>query len=327
MQDIVALLRWVRENITAFGGDPGNVTVFGQSGGGGKILTLMAMPSAKGLFHKAIVQSAGGGSMTAQEGRDFAHDILTSLAVSEPNLDQLVEVPLVKLCQAALSKGLRWRPVVDGSVVSLTPGEGEALAHGVPLLIGTNLNEIKNAVDNPKAGSFNASDLATAATKKFGSAAADIVAAYQKSHAGRAPIEIWYAIEATDMRRNAIMIADRKYAVDGKAWQYMFTWATPVLEGRPKTFHSAEIAFVFNNAALCVNQTGGGPEALRLAGQMSDCWIAFARHGDPNHPGVPGWSPYSTNHPTMMFDDPCRLQADPESEGLKLIAAASVSSR
>jgi para-nitrobenzyl esterase len=325
MQDIVAVLHWVRDNISALGGDPGNVTVFGQSGGGGKILALMAMPSAKGLFHKAIVQSGGGGAATAQQARGVALDTLAKLGVSESNLDALTELPVQKLCAVAVASGLGgWKPGVDGTVVAAMPGEGEAaLAAGVPLLIGTNLNELKNAVDDSKAASFGDADLAAAARKRFGARADDVVAAFRKSHPGRAPIEIWNAIEAGPMRRMAFTLAERKYAVDGKVWQYLFTWATPVLEGRPKTFHSAEIAFVFNNAALCVNQTGGGATALRLAGQMSDSWVAFARHGSPNHAAVPTWAPFNSRHPTMIFDDPCRVQDDPEAEGWKLIAETS----
>lgn len=96
-----------------------------------------------------------------------------------------------------------------------------------------------------------------------------------------------------------------------------------MLEGRPKTFHSAEIAFVFDNAGLCVNQTGGGPEALKLAGQVSDAWIAFARHCDPNHPGLPHWPAFGAEKPVMVFDAPCRLQNNPEGEALRLIAGAA----
>jgi len=325
MQDIVAVLRWVRDNIGAFGGDPGNVTIFGQSGGGGKVLTLMAMPSAKGLYHKAIVQSGALPGRMASAGAAEAHEdtleILNSLGISQSNLDAIEEIPVLNLCQMAIKRGLRWRPVVDGVVLPVVPGGLEALAPGVPLLVGTNLNELKNAVDDQRAATFTGSDLAAAAGTRYGAAAPDIIAAYAKAHPGRAPIEIWYAMEAAEMRGAAYALADRKYAVDGKVWQYLFSWATPVLEGRPRTFHSAEIAFVFNNAGLCVNQTGGGPAALRLAGQMSDSWVALARRGDPNHGAIPKWAPFSAGHPTLIFDDPCHSADNPEGDGLKLIAA------
>jgi para-nitrobenzyl esterase len=109
--------------------------------------------------------------------------------------------------------------------------------------------------------------------------------------------------------------------LDGQVWQYLFAWRTPTLEGRPKTFHSAEIAFVFDNAGLCVNQTGGGPDALALGEQISDAWVAFARTGNPNHPGLPDWPAFSPDHPTMVFDVPSSLRLDPEGKGRGLLAA------
>lgn len=127
-------------------------------------------------------------------------------------------------------------------------------------------------------------------------------------------------MQAAPIRTASFELADRKHALDGKAWQYLFSWCTPMLEGRPKTFHSCEIAFVFDNADLCVNQTGGGPGARRLATQVSGAWLGLAKAGDPNQGGLATWPAFGPGRPTMIFDDPCQIVRDPEAEGRRLIA-------
>lgn len=324
MQDIVAVLRWVRENVERFGGDPGNVTVFGQSGGGGKVLSLMAMPSAKGLFHRAVVQSGiipGMGAMTPAESRRQAEMALTALKVQASDLDRLAKLPVEAVCAAAFTGGFfGWRPVADGSVL-LAPDHPEALAPGVPLIVGSNPNELANPVDNPQREGFDLSSLVRECAKAYGPRADAIVASYRQAHPDHTPFELWCAMQAAPVRTASFEVADRKYALDGKAWQYLFAWPTPMLEGRPKTFHSCEIAFVFDNADLCINQTGGGPGALALAAKVSGAWVALAKSGDPNHGRLPQWPTFSPDHPTMVFDDPCRILRNPEGEGRRLIAA------
>lgn len=327
MQDIVAVLEWVRAHAAAFGGDPDNVTIFGQSGGGGKVQALMAMPSAKGLFHKAIVQSGvipGFGRATSQDGRRMAESVLNELGIAAGDLDALVTLPTDRLCRIATGGGraFRWSPVVDGRVIIHPPGSDEALNPGVPLMVGTVLNELANSVDNPAASSFDRSALLAETRKAHGDKAAAIVAAYEASNPDRTAFELWCSIQAAGIRGASYDLASRKFALDGKAWQYLFSWRTPMLEGRPKTFHSAEIAFVFDNAALCENQTGGDREALSLAGQVSDAWASFARNGDPNHRGLPPWPAFGARRPVMVLDDTCRIVPNAEGEGLRLIGAA-----
>jgi para-nitrobenzyl esterase len=327
MQDIVAVLRWVRENVAAFGGDPGNVTVFGQSGGGSKVATLMAMPSAQGLFHRAIIQSGvfpGFGVTSAEAAHELSMRTLQKLDLNESSVDRITKIPVETLCAAGVwAGGLAWTPVIDGRVIPVAPLSSDVtLAKGVPLIVGSVLNELNNPVDDPKAARFDRIALIAAADTKYGSQARKIVEAYERSHPGRAPIELWYAMEACGIRDASLDLAARKFALDGNAWEYLFTWATPMLEGRPYTFHGAEIAFVFDNAALCVNQTGGTAGALRLAAQMSDAWIALARNGVPSHAGMPNWERYGATRQTMIFDDPCRLVADVEGEGCRLVRQA-----
>lgn len=325
LQDIVAVLKWVRANASAFGGDPDNVTAFGQSGGGGKVLSLMAMPSARGLFHKAIVQSGtlpGFGQMSADAGRTLTETVLRELEVSPSDPDALAALPTDRLCAAAAAGGrfIQWAPVVDGRVLPMAPGDDGALAEGVPLLVGTVLNEFASPMGNPQAEGFDRGALEREAAQAYGPSAGNILAAYSQVHPDRTPFEIWCAMQTAGIRAASYDLAARKYMLDGQAWQYCFTWRTPALEGRPKTFHSAEIAFAFDNAGLCENQTGGGPEALRLAGQMSEAWIAFARSGSPEHSGLPAWGRFGATRPTMIFDDPARVVDDYEGEGLRHIA-------
>lgn len=324
MQDIVAVLQWVQDNAARFGGDPGNVTIFGQSGGGGKVQALMAMPSARGLFHKAIIQSGvipGFGQATRADGREMADSVLRDLGIDANSLEALASLPTDHLCRVATGAGraFRWSPVVDGTVITDPPGSDAALAAGMPLIVGTVLNELANAVDNPAAASFDDEALRAATRKVHGKSAEAIIAAYRDSNPDRTPFELWCSIQAAGIRAAAYDLAARKHALDGKCWQYLFSWRTPMLEGRPKTFHSAEIAFVFDNAGLCVNQTGGGQAALRLAGQMSDAWIAFAHSGSPDHRQLPAWPAFDARRPVMIFDDRCRIARNPEGEGLRLI--------
>ena len=328
MQDIVAALRWVRENVAAFGGDPGNVTVFGQSGGGSKIATLMAMPSAQGLFHRAIIQSGvfpGFGVTSAEAARELSVSVLKKLELDDKSIDRIMKIPVETLCVAGLAAGaFAWTPVVDGRVLPAAPLSADAtLAQGVPLIVGSVLNELKNSVDDPRSSHFDRAALIEMTEKKYGAQAKRIVQAYEHSHPGRAPIELLNAIEASAIRDASLDLAARKFALDGKAWEYLFTWPTPMLEGRPYTFHGAEIAFAFDNAALCVNQTGGTAGALRLAEQMSNAWIAFARNGEPGHAGMPTWQAYGVGRQTMVFDDPCRLVTDVEAEGRALLREAN----
>lgn len=165
LQDIVAVLRWVRDNIGAFGGDAGNVTIFGQSGDGGKVLSLMGMPSARGLFHRAVIQSGiipQMGAMRPEDARRQTDKALATLGVPASDLDRLSNLAPEAVCKAALTGGLLgWRPVADGSVL-LDPALPEALAPGVPLIVGTVLNELVNPVDNPRRDGFDGAALSAA---------------------------------------------------------------------------------------------------------------------------------------------------------------------
>lgn len=342
--DLVAVLEWVRENIATFGGDPGNVTVFGQSGGGGKVAALMAMPAAKGLFHRAIVQSGPFLRMlTPDYSNDVAERVLAELNIPKTNLRELQTVDPRRLSVAAVEvmrkmpkrpPSLRdgfgmtgWAPTVDGRILPVHPFDPAApeISADVPLMTGTNLNEFISGLDHSDARSMTEEQMQQNVRASFGGDSSVIIAAYRKAYPKAVPFDLYAAIAASRMRLPSVEQAARKAAVGrAPAYSYLFAWRTPVLEDRVGTFHACEISFAFDNAELCDHYSAGTPEALKLSRQMGAAWVAFARTGDPNHSGLPHWPRYEARaRSTMIFDSPCRVKDDPEGEGLRLIAASN----
>lgn len=338
MLDLVAALEWVRDNIAGFGGDPGKVLIFGQSGGGSKVSTLMAMPGAKNLFHRAVVES--GSSLrqgTPDSSRKLAAALLAELQVRPHQVDLLQEMPVSRIFEAsaaALRKlaprgpqqmagagRIGWGPVVDGRALPRHPFDPDApaITANVPMLIGTVMNERSPSMTDARLESMTESELQNQAAERYGARANAIVAAYRRAHPQAKPVEILSLILSP--RTNAIRQAERKAAQNAApAYMYWFGWKTPVLDGRPRAFHCAELAFVFNNTDLCAQSTGGGPEARELAARVSDAWINFARNGDPNHSGLPKWPVFTAaKGETMIFDTRCEVKDDPDRSERRLL--------
>jgi para-nitrobenzyl esterase len=336
MLDNVAVLEWVRDNIASFGGDPGNVMIFGQSGGGGKVSHLMAMPAAKGLFHRAVIESGAtlrsGSPETASK---TASALLQELNIPASQLEKIQSVSTVALitAQAAALRRLGtsrpgggWGPIVDGKVIPAHPFDpaAPAVSRDVPMLIGTCLNEMVNGVDNLEMDTFTDQELLSRVSQRYGDHAGKIIEAYRKEYPKDSPFGIWAALSAATIRQNSVTQAERKAAQGGApAYQYIYAWRTPALDGRPGTFHSSEIAFVFDNADLCSRYSGGGGEAFKLSSAMGEAWASFARTGKPGHRGLPAWPPYTADkRATMVFDNNSRVKNDPEGECLRLVQEA-----
>ena len=338
--DLVSVLQWVRDNISTFGGDPGNVTIFGQSGGGGKVAALMAMPEAKGLFHKAAIQSGAFLRFSEPEvTRPVGAAVLAELGISKSQLAQIREAPVGRLIEAAAAAlrklsanapaGRRpgWGPKIDGKVLPAHPFDPTAspLSDGVPLIVGTNLNEMVSGLDNADRDTLTGEQLAGRAVQKWKDKGKSIVEAYRKEYPKATPFQLWAAASAADwMRLNAHTLAERKSARESApVYHYVFGWTPPVLDGKPGTYHACEIAYVFDNIDRCVRQTGAGPVARALSTNVSRAWVQLARTGNPNHPGLPIWPAYdAAKRAVMFFDHPSYIRNNPEGEALRLIREA-----
>ena len=350
MIDLVFALEWVRDNIADFGGDPTNVMIFGQSGGGGKVNTLMAMPSAKGLFHRAAVLS---GSLLKvgdpQDSYELTSIVLKQLNISPSDVNQLQTVSMDRLLLASiaalkvfmpprapgappvnfrhLGRQIGWQPVVDGKVIprqTWDPGAPQ-LSADVPLLVGNVLNEFVTAMDEPDAFSMSNEELSTKVSAAYGrDKSKEIIDAFRSGHPKANPFQLHSIISVASVREGAIKQAKLKAALgQAPAYLYWFTWQTPILDGRPMAFHCADISFFFDNSDVCETMTGGGPGARALAGRMSQACIDFARKGDPNHAGLPPWSPVSADKlPTMIFDDVCEVKDYPDRQEQKVMESA-----
>ncbi len=326
--DQVAALRWVQEEIRAFGGDPDNVTIFGESAGGKSVETLLATPAARGLFHRAIAQSTYDPPMSPEQASSAARQYLAHLGMERPDAERLRSLPLadlidaqVRLAEATMAAeggimgggGASFGPVVDGD--SLPKYPREALADGaaseVALIAGTNLDESRlfGAMAPGTADMDAATVIARIAATLTDGDAGRATATYEAYRTARearreraAPADVWFAVQ-TDrtFRYHSIRVAEAQAKHQPSTYMYLFTQPTPLYEGALGSCHALEVPFVFgtNHGDLApLTGTGAGVEALARA--MQDAWLAFARTGDPNHKGLPVWPAFTSKRRATM---------------------------
>ncbi len=336
MLDLIAALRWVHDNIAAFGGDPANVTIFGQSGGGAKVSTLMAMPQARGLFHKAIVQSGSDlEALSPEDATRHAQTLLAALDMQTNDLGKLAKIPTDRMLAAlnAVMSGPgprpNFSPVVDGIVLPQTPWtpSGPLVSASVPMMIGSTRTETTALIGAGHPADFALTD--TSLPKALSGWLPDkeiarVIAGFRKLMPDASPSALFFAI-TTDrrVRQQAWAQTERKVA-QGAApvWLYELDWATPVDGGKWGSPHSLDVAFVFDNVALSESMVGSGPAPQHMADQMSAAWLAFARGGNPDTPAIPGWPPFTlTDRATMVFDATSRVENDFRKQERTLLAS------
>jgi para-nitrobenzyl esterase len=327
--DIVAALEWVRDNIAGFGGDPNLVTIFGQSGGGRKVATLMAMPGAKGLFHRAIIESGAVLRLTAHEDAVKQTDLLlVELGLKAGQIRELQNVSMERLlaADAAVQKKFTMRepgmtantPMVDGKVVPSHPWDPKApsLSADVPLLIGyAHTEETLYDRPTPEKLALDEGGLRERAARRIGGDPERVIKAFREANPQATPWDLWILI-ATDHPRGTYSreLAKRKADQRGApVFAYRYDWETPEGGGHMRSPHTIEIQFVFNNIRIAGPLISKMPEAYALAEKTSAAWVAFARTGDPNTPRLPKWPSYSAaSRATMLFNNECRVKQDPE---------------
>jgi para-nitrobenzyl esterase len=353
LADLVLALEWVRDNVAQFGGNPSNVTIFGQSGGGGKVAMLTAFPAAKGLFHRAIIMSTLADTavtgLAPARAVEAAELLLARLGVKSSDAERLLQMPAEQIVAALASGGraggqggqtalgdisLRFVPVVDGRTLPAHPFEPEAsdLSATVPLIVGSNECEgiPYSNPDDPywTKEPADVTELRAEVTRivRVNDADADRLIALYRS---RRPAESFGDIaaviagDASALRYSAHLIAQRKHA-QGKApvFLYAFTWRSPVRQGKLRSMHGMELPFVFDHPDRISFMTGSGADRHALATAMSEAWVAFARSGNPSHPGIPRWTPFEpATFPTMVFGRQVSLVGDPHREERRAMEA------
>ena len=334
--DMVLALEWVKNNIANFGGDPNNVTIMGQSGGGSKVTTLMNMPSAKGLFHKAVVLSGGSlAGVNKEYAEKLGQKVMEEAGLKQGEFEKLQQIPwrqyidiadraVAKMADEAKRLNIArggFSPVGDGEYLSDKPFfEANHFSADIPLMICSTFNEQSPSRTDATLEGVSLAEVKEKIKTRFGDKSSEIVEAYAKTFPKARPIDLWTMIISN--RKNAVAIADAKTA-QKKAPVYIawFGWQPPLFDNRMRAFHCSDICFWFYNTDLMITHTGGGKRPRALSDKMSKSLLGFMKTGNPNGGGLPAWKAYTTqNGETMILDDVPALANDPDREARKTLA-------
>ena len=329
--DMVAALQWVRENAERFGGDPGNVTIFGQSGGGGKVSTLLATPAARGLFHRAIVMSGAAVRLSTRErAGKLAEAVLKELGLTRAQLGELQAMPFKRVI-AAIGPAQKFvgppaqpfldrydfGPVVDGTTLPGHPFDPVAteISAEIPVLVGNVKDEMAiYLAPNDKVWNrvLSEDEMRAQIAPVAGAATDRVIETYRRLYSGASPADrLISTLTDSNFRIRSLALAERKVA-QGRAplWLYSFDWETPVFGGKLKAYHALDVPFVFNTIDA-VGATDRGPVAHELSRRMSATWATFARTGNPDNPDMPHWPSYTlSERSTLIFNRECSVAKD-----------------
>jgi para-nitrobenzyl esterase len=315
IMDLTASLEWVRDNIENFGGDPHNVMIFGQSGGGAKTTTILATPAAKGLFHRAAVQSGSSLRLTPRDrATRNAEVLLKQLGLSKERIPDLQKLPWQQILEAQVAAvlaapGTGFAPVIDGKYLPHDPFDPVAPPESaeIPLIVSTTLEDAALSLTN-----FDLDDagLKKVLQQRFADKADAIFELYRKHYPQKSAFLV-QAMLTTDagFRRSALKQAELKAAQGkGPIYMYQWDWPTPAFGGKFGAVHGLDVAASFREAR-------DGGDMARVADELSSTWVAFARTGNPNNPKIPQWPQYDAQkRATMIFGTPTRLENDPRAE-------------
>ncbi|PPU44611.1 carboxylesterase [Xanthomonas arboricola] len=325
--DLIQALQWVRQHAGEFGGNAGNVTVFGQSGGGAKIATLMAMPAARGLFHRAWTMS--GQQVTVAGPRaatQRAQLLLDALKLAPGELARIRTLPVAQLLAAAQlrdpsrveNSALYFGPVLDARNVPVHPFWPTAPLQSarIPLVIGNTRDETRAFLGNDAknfALSWDELPARLESQQYVDLLPQVVIAEYRRLYPQYSPSDVFFAATTAGRSwRGAVEEAEARARQGAPTWVYQLDWGSPLDGGKFGAFHTLDIPLVFDTIAQPGSRTGDGAAAQRMAEQMSEALLAFARSGDPNHRGLPRWRQYSLQHrDTLLFDVPSRMDNDP----------------
>ena len=323
--DLVAALKWVHNNIANFGGDPGNVTIMGQSGGGAKVCDVISMPSAKGLVHKAVALS--GNAITATDPASSSAIGAAILKTVRGNVRKLQEMPweeyytLAHKVAAELGGGGMggFSPIADGEVL---PADGffkDDVAADVPLILCTTTSEFALSKENAQMEAMSFEDAVALVRDSFGQPNAEaVLKAFQEAFPNKKPIELVNMTVA--QRKNVLATANAKCAQNAPVYLAWFDYNAPLFNGRIRAFHCSDICYWYKNTDLMVTHTGGGAEPRKVSDQMSAALLAFMRTGNPNCPEIPEWPAYTPEEaPTMIFDVKSEVRNAPDAKALELL--------
>lgn len=331
--DLIAALKWVNHNIKNFGGDPANVTIMGQSGGGSKVSIIATMPAAKGLVHKAVALSGNSIRATNKKiSEELGEYIVKEAGLKASEIDKLQEMPwedYYELANAASKKfnienknsGHRgFSPIGDSrNIPSGTFFEPtDSTIPDIPMMYCTVKEERNPNRDNPELENISLNGVITKLRPQYGDNADIIVHTYASSFPEARPIEVWGML--TGVRSNVVRSANIKSAQKSPVYMAWFTWQPPLFDGRLRAFHCLDICFWLHNTDIMLTHTGGGKRPMELSNKMSDALLAFMHNGNPNCKSLPNWPEYTPeNGEVMIFDDNCIVKNDPDRKARKVL--------